>query len=135
MKKIQSTIITITILAVGISASYYFFIFKPKLDTEKLLFERQAECAQKAQTLYNSIIFDAEKEGHILKYGHEYYYNPKIKKCLLSYGYGYGEVLVRYVKDVYTNENILSYGITNFDEWNMPFNEYDKKRKELFNQE
>lgn len=122
------------VLFVGLAAIYYFAIFMPNIEKEKYNQEQVEKCAEASQKLYEQIISEVETEGYIFNYGYENHYNKKLNTCFLSYGYGYGDVIARYVKDVYTNKTVLSYGITGNKDWDISYDEYEKQRKELFNQ-
>jgi len=121
-------------LLISFAAIYYFVIFMPNFDKEKLSQENLEKCAQASQQLYEKIMSDVEKEGKVFGPVHENYYNAKLNSCLLWYGYGYDGVVVQYIKNVYTNEMVVSYGQTEGKEWDISLDDFTKKRKELFNQ-
>jgi hypothetical protein len=121
-------------LFLGFAAVYYFSVFMPNIEKEKYTQTQVEKCSEASQKLYDQLINEVETEGHIFNYGHENYYNKKLNTCFLSYGYGYGDVIARYVKNVYTNKTVLSYGIAGNKDWDISYDEYEKQRKELFDQ-
>ena len=124
----------IVVILISISLIYYFIIYKSITEQAKLLLENKKFCATNAQILYDRILSEQEKKGRIFIYDYEYYYNKKLDQCFLSYGYGYDNKIERYVKDAYTNQNILHYGLTEMEDWSMPYDEFEARKKELFNQ-
>lgn len=122
------------VLFVGFAVIYYFAIFTPRIEREKYTQQQMEKCAQESQKLYSKIISDVEKEGKDFGVVHENYFNRKLNTCLLSYGYGYDGVVVKYVIDVYTNKMVLTFGMTMGKEWDISYDEFLKKHKELFDE-
>jgi alpha-galactosidase/6-phospho-beta-glucosidase family protein len=93
------------------------------------------KCSKNAEIFYSKIIQEVEKDGKVFGKIHEYQFNKKRNSCILWYQYGYDGVVASYVKNVYTNQTLLSYGQTNGEAWDVSLEDFTDRRKELFEQQ
>ena len=76
------------ILLVGVSASYYFFVFSPKQQTQNqerdFLFSMKQECQKIGDKLYQA---DVRSLGQNSLFVPEYVYNKSLNSCLYFGGH------------------------------------------------
>jgi len=67
----------------------------------------------------------------------EAYYNPKLKKCFYCGGYNSNGFMAKFIIDVYTNKEIISYAVNlkeHTPEGARKIEALDAKKRELFNE-
>ena len=128
-QKIVSAAVVLVALVMGGSVSYYFVYLLPKIEREKIAqqqlekvaekqrveqiddLEQQRKCREDGDKVYQ---MDLNKAGsHTIVSKPRYYFNKEIKKCLYAGGIHNFEdptaiTFDDFVKDVYTNEIIMT---------------------------
>lgn len=127
-------ILSAAFLLLSFSLAYYFLFFLPSASNKNYSFEATRKCSEDGKKLYDQIISKIEAEPGDPLFGKKYevYFSEKLNKCLLGYEYSYGGVIAKYVKDIYSNEEMISYFKNGDSEGEMTLNEYEKKFNELF---
>lgn len=98
------------ILLVGSSVSYYFYIFLPREQTESrerdFIFSKKNECLEIGEKLYQNDLQDLEDRALLVP---QYAYNKDLNTCLYFNGYVGTDFSEQWVKDSFTNNQIISY--------------------------
>jgi len=134
--------IAVAILLAGASVFYYFVFFLPQQRTQDkerdFLFSMKQECQKAGDKLYQE---DVESLGQNSLFVPEYAYSKSLNTCLYFGGHVAKDWINKWVKDSYTNEEIISF-MSSGDKVligstcpSCLSNEaFDKKKQELFNE-
>lgn len=110
LSKILKVSMIVAILLVGISAFYYFVVFLPEQQTQDkerdFLFSMKQECQKAGDKLYQA---DVKSSGENSLFVPEYAYNKSLNTCLYFGGYVAKDWINKWVKDSFTNEEIISF--------------------------
>ena len=100
----------VAILLVGGSALYYFLVFSPQQQTQNqerdFLFSMKQECQKAGDKLYQA---DIKSLGQNSLFVPEYAYNKSLNTCLYFSGHIKKDWINKWVKDSFTNEEIISF--------------------------
>ena len=100
----------VAILLVGVSALYYFLVFLPQQRTQDkerdFLFSMRQECQKAGDKLYQA---DVKSLGQNSLFVPEYAYNKLLNTCLYFGGHIEKDWINKWVKDSFTNEEIISF--------------------------
>ena len=100
----------IGILLVAVSAIYYFVVFLPQQRTQDkerdFLFSMRQECQKAGDKLYQA---DVKSLGQNSLFVPEYAYSKSLNACLYFGGHVAKDWINKWVKDSYTNEEIISF--------------------------
>lgn len=142
LSKILKISAIIGILLVAVSAIYYFVVFLPQQRTQDkerdFLFSMRQECQKAGDKLYQA---DVKSLGQNSLFVPEYAYSKSLNTCLYFGGHVAKDWINKWVKDSYTNEEIISF-MSSGDKVligstcpSCLSNEaFDKKKQELFNE-
>lgn len=107
MKKI----ISIAIILVALSVSYFFVIFLPQekqsiqtQEQQEFLFRKQSECKQICEKIYH----EDRTDNQVTLFVPNYAYNKNLNTCFYSSGYIGQNAIMRWVKNCMTNEEVVS---------------------------
>ena len=134
--------IAVAILLAGASVFYYFVFFLPQQRTQDkerdFLFSMKQECQKAGDKLYQE---DVESLGQNSLFVPEYAYSKSLNTCLYFGGHVAKDWINKWVKDSFTNEEIISFMrsgeqvILGSTCPSCLSNEaFDKKKQELFNE-
>jgi len=125
-------IITIAIIFVCISVSYYFFIYLPNKNSQKEYLANQIKCHEAGNELYQSQVKEAEGIGiYIMP---EFKFDRNTRTCLYKGAYiGNQGYMSDFIIDVYTNKNVIVWDRDiKANTYSGSAEEFSKKEKELF---
>lgn len=132
----------VAILLVGFSALYYFVVFLPQQRTQDkerdFLFSMRQECQKAGDKLYQA---DVKSMGVNSLFVPEYAYNKSLNTCLYFGGHIEKDWINKWVKDSFTNEEIVSF-MRSGEQVVMGSTcpsclsneDFDKRKQELFNE-
>lgn len=131
----------VAVILIGTSVAYYFFIYLPKKDldkvnenNEKLFLVNQEKCQEDGMKLYNSDV----REGEGITFGiPEFKFSNELNTCLYKSMYVGGRYVSQFIKDVYTNKELASWDSimdenSKFQDLRGSKEEWDLRVKELF---
>lgn len=99
------------------------------------LFSNRIRCSTDAKKEYEKMMETIENEpgAPLFNKKYEIYFDSSKNRCFLEYEYQYSTVVVKSIKDVYTNELVLDY-YENFNKTgDLSLSEYENEFKKLFN--
>ncbi len=114
MEKLNKNLVKVgamvAILLVGVSVSYYFFVFSPKQRTQDqerdFLFSMKQECQKAGDKLYQADVNSLGQNGLFVP---KYAYNKSLNTCLYFGGHIEKDWINKWIKDSFTNEEIISF--------------------------
>lgn len=102
-------LISLMILFIGGSVFYYHIFYLPKINKQKILEQKIADCQQLGFKLYEA---DSKKDKELERFSFadpEFKYNDSLNKCFYKGGHQNNDTIYVFIKDVYTNEVVASY--------------------------
>lgn len=110
LSKLLKVSAIVGILLVSVSALYYFVVFLPQQRTQgrerDFLFSMKQECQKAGDKLYQA---DVKSMGANSLFVPEYAYNKSLNTCLYFGGHIEKDWINKWVKDSFTNEEIISF--------------------------
>lgn len=95
------------ILVISGSLFYFFIIYLPQSDREKALAVEMARCTEMGTKTFQDE--QAPKVSGMAYLNPQYKYFPDLQSCLYKGGVIGSGYITRYINDLYTNKEIVSY--------------------------